>query len=57
MEIIGPQGLYSKISSYSWLGDFISYAGFKKLIYGYLIFLLVVCYFLVCLNSLKRVWL
>jgi hypothetical protein len=54
IEILGPQGLYNKISSYSWLRDVVSFTGFRKLMFGYLVLILSICYFIVCLDSLNK---
>jgi len=47
LDMLGPQGVYKKISSDFWLVDSISYSGFRKLVFGYLIFLLVVLWLIV----------
>ena len=54
-ESLGPQGVHLKIRRYSFLGDFMRFMGFKKLILGYLIILMFVLWGINnYLNSLKR---
>lgn len=54
-ESLGPQGVHLKIRGYSFLGDFMRFIGFKKLILGYLVILIFVFWGINnYLNSLKR---